>query len=590
MKIKEVTISNWRSINSVTIKFENLMLLIGQNNHGKSNILSSLLFFFGDIKTQELDFHNNAEELFVEILFGNLNENSNDLTNLSKYISNEKTIKVRRSAYRSGTTEYRGYIQSPEEQWLQEQNAGSYTNRKAANELPFAKYLPKTGRLTKAHVIAAQNEYTEKNIDKVDFNYELESSNFLGLKSLPKGIFGQTYYIPAIRNASDDYLSKETSAFGALYSKVVEKMSASNSEWRGAKQNISNLFSLLNKTDVDGKENAKRPKELTKFEEKLSSQLGNWDAEIDVEITPPNIDEVFKANTQVWVNDGVKTDIRRKGHGLQRALSFALIKTISETSKEEQSKSVKKEVKGKKASDSMYFILEEPELYLHPQAQRSLFDSLIDLTKLGSQVILCTHSSALIDLEYYKSICIVKKESSLEGTTIYQCTEDLFAGNKKKDFNLSYWINPDRSELFFAKKVLLVEGTTEKTIIPYLAQQIGVFKHDYTMIDCGSKTTIPSYCSLLNKFNIPYTVIYDLDHQSEKNKQAIAVADRATALIEETIDKNLGSTIVLENDIEEEMGLSAESKNKPYVALESINTKSFNLKDSFRKKILMMYQ
>ncbi len=563
------------------------MLFIGQNNHGKSNILSSLLFFFGDIKTQELDFHNKADELFVEILFADLNEN--DLINFSKYISNKRTIRVRRTAYSSGSSEYKGHLQSPKEKWLQEQNAGAYASRKAASELPLAEYLPKSGRITKAHVIAAQKKYIQENTD-IDFSYELESANFLGLKTLPKGIFGQVYYIPAIKNASDDYASKETSAFGALYSKVVEKMSVSNLEWKSAKNNIANLFSLLNKTDVDGNKNAKRPKELTRFEEKLSAQLDSWDAEIDVEITQPNIDEVFKANTRVWVNDGVKTDIHRKGHGLQRALSFALIKTISETAKEEGKASKKESKAGKKASDAMYFILEEPELYLHPQAQRSLFDSLVNLVKLGNQVVLCTHSSALIDLEHYKSICIVKKEFSIEGTTVCQYTDDLFAGNKKKDFNLSYWINPDRSELFFAKKVLLVEGTTEKTIIPYLAQQVGVFKHDYTLIDCGSKTTIPSYCSLLNKFNIPYTVVYDLDHQSDKNKQAIAAADRATALIEDVVDTNLGSTIVLENDIEEEIGLTAESKNKPYVALESINAKSFVLKDSFRKKILMMYQ
>ena len=58
MKIKKVEISNWRSIVHETILFDDLMIFIGQNNHGKSNVLSALLFFFGEIGLQDLDFNN----------------------------------------------------------------------------------------------------------------------------------------------------------------------------------------------------------------------------------------------------------------------------------------------------------------------------------------------------------------------------------------------------------------------------------------------------------------------------------------------------------------------------------------------------
>ena len=47
------------------------------------------------------------------------------------------------------------------------------------------------------------------------------------------------------------------------------------------------------------------------------------------------------------------------------------------------------------------------------------------------------------------------------------------------------WINQDRAELFFAKKVILLEGATEKTVIPYIAKKLGIFKYEYTLIDCG---------------------------------------------------------------------------------------------------------
>ncbi|MCI5147549.1 MAG: DUF2813 domain-containing protein [Candidatus Electrothrix sp. AR3] len=56
MKIEKFIISNWRSIKELEVEFEDMMVFIGQNNHGKSNILSSILFFFGEIKHQDLDF------------------------------------------------------------------------------------------------------------------------------------------------------------------------------------------------------------------------------------------------------------------------------------------------------------------------------------------------------------------------------------------------------------------------------------------------------------------------------------------------------------------------------------------------------
>ena len=68
MNIDKIKIHNWRSIPDIEIAFEDLMIFIGQNNSGKSNIISSLLYFFGSITQNDLDFHNNTTELFVEVM------------------------------------------------------------------------------------------------------------------------------------------------------------------------------------------------------------------------------------------------------------------------------------------------------------------------------------------------------------------------------------------------------------------------------------------------------------------------------------------------------------------------------------------
>ncbi len=587
MKIKTLTISNWRSIKELEIEFQDLMIFIGQNNHGKSNILSALLFFFGEIKPQDLDFNHGAQELFVEVVFGDLDQS--DKTTFKKYLTADESIRVRKIAYVGGNFEYHGYIENPVEDWLREANSSTLSKREVAESLPFNPFLPPTGRLTKQDIVDAQAKYIEQNAGTIAFNFELEESNFLGLKSVAKGIFGDIYFIPAVKDATDDFTSKEASAFGKLYSNIIELMSVNNTDWKDTKAKLSTLFGMLNRLNALGEDNPNRPIELVNFEKALSTELNAWGAEIDVEVIPPNIDDVFRANTQVWVNDGVRTDIRRKGHGLQRALTFALIKVISDNLKAERANAAPEQIAARTVSASTYFILEEPEIYLHPQAQRALFDSLISLSESKNQIIMCTHASALIDVERYKSICIVKKDSDAVGTQICQCTDDIFTGDSKKDFNLSYWINPDRSELFFAKRVLLVEGPTDKTLIPLLAKHLGVFRFDHTLIDCGSKDNIPLYCQLLNKFKIPYIAIYDKDHQAGKTEDGKASADKSSALIEAAIGNGFGTKIMLVNDIEEEVGMIAGVKNKPFVALTHIAAPGFAMSADLETKIRAMY-
>ena len=594
MKIREVTIHNWRSIRDLRLSSEDLMIFIGQNNHGKSNILSAVLFFFGEIGLDRLDFHRTEDNLFVEILFGELDEN--DRTTFKKYVTAKNNIRVRKKATKDGGFSYHGHIEAPQEDWLKEENISQYSKREDAQALPLVDLLPATGRITKDAFKQAQEQFIQQHRNDLKFSYEIESGPFLGAKNVAKGIFGEVYYVPSVKKAEDDLSVKGRSVFSALYARVINKMSETNTEFREAKQRIASLMQILNKTNEDGTENKKRPPELRSFEESLEAELANWSTKIDVEIIPPEIDDIFKVGTTVWVDDGIRTDVGRKGQGLQRALIFALVRSLAKLTRREREipkepEEEGAEVSSRQASKSSYFVLEEPELYLHPQAQRELFDSLVELSKAESQVLLCTHSSSFISLDRYRSICIVRKNTLEEGTTIFQCAEDLFVEVSDKDlFNLTYWINPDRGELFFARKVILAEGPTEKAIIPLLAEKLGVFRHDLTVIDCGSKDSMPSYLQLLNKFRIPYVAIYDRDHQVGKSPDAIASADKASARVQQHLDAAIGKTIILENDIEEELGIiEPGKKNKPYLTVAYVKAEGFALPDSLREKVASIY-
>lgn len=71
--------------------------------------------------------------------------------------------------------------------------------------------------------------------------------------------------------------------------------------------------------------------------------------------------------------------------------------------------------------------------------------------------------------------------------------------------------------------------------------------------------------------------------------QAIGAADRDTRSIEDEIDVALGRTIVLENDIEEELGLAPGNKSKPYVALTHISDAAFVTAANLEEKIRSAY-
>ena len=184
----------------------------------------------------------------------------------------------------------------------------------------------------------------------------------------------------------------------------------------------------------------------------------------------------------------------------------------------------------------------------------------------------------------------MRTEKEQAGSKITQCEDELFDGNEKENWNLSYWINPDRGELFFAEKVILVEGPTEKTIIPALAKQLNVFRHDYTIIDCGSKDSIPLYLKLLNKFKIKYIAVYDQDHQNNKNQDAKNTATISTDKILNLIENKFGQSVAFINDIEEELGYPSGNSGKPFKALQYIKSDTFNLLNPLKEKIIKIYQ
>ncbi|NJO00699.1 MAG: ATP-binding protein [Bacteroidia bacterium] len=352
MKINQVEICHWRSVRQATIEMEDLMIFIGQNNHGKSNLLSALLFFFGEIKAAPPDFHATEVNLYVEVTFRDLNPHEQAI--FEKYVDPQHTMKVRRFAYRDGTSGCRGYIRQPVPEWLQEEKLAFYCKRDHCRHLPIAAYLPAAGKISRDAYRRAIRQYLEEN--EIEYRITLEPGPFMGSDRASEGGFGQVYFIPAVKNASDELTPRETSVFGKMLSQIIRKISHQNEKYRSAQRKMLELAQILNKTTAEGKVNPNRPAEITELEQLLQQSLGNWKTVVDIEINPPTIEKVFKLGTSVWIDDGTRTDLSRKGHGLQRSFLFALLKATAQLTHQNQAEAPE---------------IDPPALHLHSSFMKS---------------------------------------------------------------------------------------------------------------------------------------------------------------------------------------------------------------------------
>jgi len=265
-------------------------------------------------------------------------------------------------------------------------------------------------------------------------------------------------------------------------------------------------------------------------------------------------------------------------------MMFALLRAWAKTLREEKSSRGQEGPAPRKQSDSVIFAMEEPELFLHPHAQRRLATTLREIAETPShQLFICTHSTHFVDLEHYKEVAIITKHSPEKGTCVRQCVNELFEGDdideRKKRFHMAQWINPDRGEMFFAKRVIFVEGETEKVVLPYLAKKLGVFDPDISIIDCGSKHNLPLYIAIGKAFEIQYFVIHDEDplpdpipdEWNEDKREARKRTFELNDHIKNLVEAPFGQVEMLSPDFEWVSGVSksqGEKKGKPLAALD----------------------
>lgn len=162
--------------------------------------------------------------------------------------------------------------------------------------------------------------------------------------------------------------------------------------------------------------------------------------------------------------------------------------------------------------------IEEPETCLHAGYQRKLLNKFKETSK-NNQLFITTHSPVFVDKIDFNnsSIWSVTKE----GKTTNVEHIDIEDSNNLKEILMNLDIR--MSDIFFAEKILFVEGATEREIIPMIAEKLNInlIKEGAEIIAMRGKNNgkyhIEMWHHISKNTHLPIFYVFDGDAEKEVN-------------------------------------------------------------------------
>lgn len=336
---------------------------------------------------------------------------------------------------------------------------------------------------------------TDENIKKILFNNNWTYNNI----SWIDWVFQKFFQISNIwADTSPENESKfwSSTICWNLLSEISDKFKINNQDYEDFLVNFNRMFNDDSSwLQLDLNELANDTQTI------LNDQFGNASLKFKFNNPEPNI--LFK-NIKILVNDWEETDISEKWHWLQRAIILSLLqvyaKKITQVENEDGSINIKPH----------FLFIDEPEMWLHPQAQKKLFDALKVLSK-NHQIFISTHSENFISLDTIENIYKFQKD---ENNVLVKNIKD-FAIDIRANRNFFF----HHHKLFFTKKAIFVEGVDDIDNYPIFSEEnwySDLKSHFYFMWSCSSHHKFKWLCEY---FWIKSFFILDIDVIS-KNSQA----------------------------------------------------------------------
>jgi predicted ATP-dependent endonuclease of OLD family len=523
MYISKFLAFNYRSLKHVTVRLENgKNVIVGKNNSGKSNIIKGIEVLVGekfptyqnltdnDFYTfEEIDYETGefkeviAEHLYLEAELAGRDFDEALIKTIKKKTAFSKITSWNALYSRTENGEVNinfDFFQSldeieqrPEVEVLG-QNRGGYDIKNVWKTPDEVLDFLKSAKIIKLFFCKSRidDEKSGFGIICLDSANGIWVSNFLSKKLRDSLI--TTTVISALRSQKEDLRLVHYTWFGKLIMGL----------WENHKTNVHPQLKrtyedLIKEKSIDIKHfvDAVFDKDTTEIRKLLEGAIAH--KTVSFKFMNDTKNELYK-NVQLFVNDGIDRPLHEKGTGIQSAIIISLFSLYCNNFH----------------NNSSLLIAEEPELFLHPQARRvisaELDKFLVSSAEQPRQLIISTHSTEYLkNVEPY-NIIRVYKDSKHNCSIAKQLDQDT---SRQITTELKRFLWSNNTELFFAEKVVLVEGG-EVYLIPSIVDKLRTAKQllDYlniTVSRVNGKGSFLTYVKMLQCFDIEYVILGDLD-------------------------------------------------------------------------------
>ncbi|WP_047150909.1 ATP-dependent nuclease [Aneurinibacillus tyrosinisolvens] len=488
MKLNNFTIRNFKGIKELFIDVENISIIIGPNNCSKSTILQALNQFGS--KEQQLDRslyhkHDTTQPISFHATFTELTDEEIEMHGIRNSIHIDSGSFIVRSIYKEG----------------QNVERASKTSGPQTHDLGQDGW---DGRLGGGR----------------------NGSHFLN-------VFPEVIYIPAVKDANDELKEKSAhmKTLFSLYKSVVQGLE----EYQEAYEKTQLLQQRINDHNDE---------KIKYFEEEVKEFLKDvtsTDVKFKVNVSP--LDEIVSTSLVTNFNyNGLDTTLGHQGNGVQRTFILSIFKGFKKYKRRFETEEMEN-------SRPLIIALEEPELYLHPHLARIFKDTLYSLADDGFfQVIATSHSPNFVDLSKPNRTLAKLCLNGNNDVCLEQVNSDVYGlpVQEKERFQALLKFNPYVNEVFFADRVILVEGDTEVIALKVIGEKLvenGLLNsEDYyktSVVNCSGKGTMYVLLNVLNNFGIKYTVIhdYDITEYDKKGRRRNSSSLRSTLTLNHKLEK-----------------------------------------------------
>ena len=531
MKIKKIEVQNFRLLENIHCNLEDdITLIVGKNNTGKTSFFEAIkLATSTDGKFIFEDFSQSSYSIFKDLNSKYLESKRHGITEEDKKELEKQLI-----------------VEIPKIKINFEIEYNKENNESLVELSEFITDLEDTRNDATISI-----SFEPKNTLKVFQSFESRENKIIELiEYLHKNITSLYETVCYAIDKESDYTRIIEDSFKTKIQKVVlfESIKAMRilDDTKGDSNNALSLgFSnYYNQRDKNNKDVIDLETALTsvskdlkikynKVLEGIQLKLKQFGAHTEIKIPEIEIDskfdseKVLKNNIQyLYKQNEVNLPESYNGLGYSN-LIYMILELASFIEKFKNSKE-------EKLSNFLVVLIEEPEAHMHPQMQQVFISQVLEVVKeakkdtaLQIQVIITTHSSHILSesgIETEKGFNRIRYFNRFPTDSGgYKITNQDFNNLKIKDDKRTFrflrqYLTLHKSDLFFADKVILVEGTTERMLLPQMMRKSAKsLCNEYVSILEVGGAYAHSFREMLEFINVRTLIITDIDSSNKKD-------------------------------------------------------------------------